>query len=126
MRSSNDYQNQKSWHGLSCACGGGYRVGHREGCSSADLESDIEAVALDLQRARDHNDTPEVEDLELIHLTLVGLRGKSVETIQAELDATVAHIGTLEPGVERGNAEQKRSFLAGQLSHAKGHGEPVF
>lgn len=126
MTSSNTYKTEKGWHGVSCACGGGYRVGHREGCTSSDLESDIEAVARDLERARANEDTPEIEDLDLIYRTLVDMRGKTVETIEKELNETVDKLLALEPGVEKGNTEIRRVFLAGQLSHARGHGEPVF
>ena len=72
-RPPKDYAYEKGWHGLSCCCGGGYRVGHQMGCQWANKEANLGQLKADLQRAKDNNDAVEVADLERIKAELEAL-----------------------------------------------------
>ena len=61
-----DYAREKSWHGLSCACGGGYRVGHAIGCEYATAQDNLTQIEADLSRAVTHGDHAEAADLRRI------------------------------------------------------------
>lgn len=61
-----DYQKEKAWHGLSCGCGGGYRVGHAIGCPDATREDNLSWLAVDLERAEAAGDHDEIADLRRI------------------------------------------------------------
>lgn len=68
-----DYEYEKRWHGLSCCCGGGYRVGHQMGCRWANKDANLGQLKVDLQRARDSGDKAEVVDLERIKAEIEAL-----------------------------------------------------
>jgi hypothetical protein len=61
-----DYAREKSWHGLSCPCGGGYRVGHAIGCEYATARDNLGQLESDLARAVAHGDLAEAADLRRI------------------------------------------------------------
>lgn len=61
-----DYAREKSWHGLSCPCGGGYRVGHAIGCEYATAQDNLTQLESDLARAVTYGDHAEVADLRRI------------------------------------------------------------
>jgi hypothetical protein len=61
-----DYAREKSWHGLSCPCGGGYRVGHAIGCEFATAQDNLTQLESDLARAVNHGDHAEAADLRRI------------------------------------------------------------
>ena len=60
------YAHERSWHGLSCACGGGYRVGHVIGCEYATAHDNLRQIESDLARAVTHGDHAEAVDLRRI------------------------------------------------------------
>jgi hypothetical protein len=58
------YEDDKKWHGLSCGCGGGYRVGHHHGAPCADDPStDVLVIDEDIKSAAKAGDADEVADL---------------------------------------------------------------
>ncbi|SET85590.1 hypothetical protein [Paracoccus homiensis] len=61
-----DYAREKSWHGLSCTCGGGYRVGHAIGCEYATSRDNLNQLDTDLARAVAQGDQAEAADLRRI------------------------------------------------------------
>ena len=61
-----DYAREKSWHGLSCTCGGGYRVGHAIGCEFATARDNLGQLESDLARAEAQGDHAEAADLRRI------------------------------------------------------------
>lgn len=61
-----DYAREKSWHGLSCTCGGGYRVGHAIGCEYSTVADNLTLLESDLSRAVAQDDHAEVADLRRI------------------------------------------------------------
>ena len=61
-----DYAHEKSWHGLSCTCGGGYRVGHAIGCEYSTAADNLTQIEADLSRAVAQDDHAEVADLRRI------------------------------------------------------------
>ena len=61
-----DYAREKSWHGLSCPCGGGYRVGHAIGCDYATARDNLDQLGTDLARAVAQGDHVEAADLRRI------------------------------------------------------------
>ena len=61
-----DYAREKSWHGLSCTCGGGYRVGHAIGCEYATAQDKLGQLDTDLARAVAQGDQAEAADLRRI------------------------------------------------------------
>ncbi|MCT4334523.1 hypothetical protein MU516_16835 [Paracoccus sp. YLB-12] len=61
-----DYAREKLWHGLSCPCGGGYRVGHAIGCEYATAKDNLGQLESDLARAVVHGDHAEAADLRRI------------------------------------------------------------
>ena len=61
-----DYAREKSWHGLSCVCGGGYRVGHAIGCEYSTAADNLTQIEADLSRAVAQDDHAEVADLRRI------------------------------------------------------------
>ncbi len=61
-----DYLKEKAWHGLSCGCGGGYRVGHALGCPDATREDNLSWLAGDLARAEAAGDQEEIAHLRRI------------------------------------------------------------
>lgn len=61
-----NYAREKSWHGLSCPCGGGYRVGHAIGCEYATSRDNLDQVDTDLARAVVQGDQAEAADLRRI------------------------------------------------------------
>ncbi|MDP5309228.1 hypothetical protein [Paracoccus spongiarum] len=61
-----DYAREKSWHGLSCTCGGGYRVGHVIGCEYSTAADNLTQLETDLARAVTHGDHAEAADLRRI------------------------------------------------------------
>ena len=61
-----DYAREKSWHGLSCPCGGGYRVGHAIGCEFATALDNLGQLESDLARAEEQGDHAEAADLRRI------------------------------------------------------------
>lgn len=64
------YASEKLWHGMSCCCGGGYRVGHPFGCEWATRESNLRQLCSDLAHARVNGDAEETADLEPIKAEL--------------------------------------------------------
>ena len=61
-----NYAREKSWHGLSCPCGGGYRVGHAIGCEYATAKDNLGQLESDLARAEAQGDHAEAADLRRI------------------------------------------------------------
>ncbi len=61
-----DYLKEKAWHGLSCCCGCGYRVGHALGCPDATRGDNLSLLADDLARAEAAGDQEEIADLRRI------------------------------------------------------------
>ena len=68
-----EYLKEKRWHGLSCSCGGGYRVGHAIGCPYATAADNLAQLHDDLARARDYHDAAEIADLERIKAEIEAL-----------------------------------------------------
>ena len=64
------YLYEKKWHGSSCVCEGGYRMGHTIGCQWAEPKAELRQVSVDLNRAMDNNDAEEVLDLQRIKAKL--------------------------------------------------------
>ncbi|WP_299846867.1 hypothetical protein [uncultured Paracoccus sp.] len=74
-----DYQKEKAWHGLSCCCGGGYRVGHALGCPDATRKDNLSWLADDLARAEAAGDQEEIADLRRIRAEIERLPTKYVD-----------------------------------------------
>ncbi|AUH66833.1 hypothetical protein [Paracoccus zhejiangensis] len=71
-----DYLKEKAWHGLSCCCGGGYRVGHALGCPDATRAANLSCLAVDLDRAEAAGDQVEIADLRRIKAEIEALATK--------------------------------------------------
>ena len=71
-----DYLKEKAWHGLSCSCGGGYRVGHALGCPDATRADNLKWLAVDLARAEAAGDHEEIADLRRIKSEIEALATK--------------------------------------------------
>ncbi len=79
-----DYAREKSWHGLSCPCGGGYRVGHAIGCEYATAKDNLGQLESDLARAEAQGDHAEAAE--------IAARQKSPDDVmRARANAWAAH-----------------------------------
>ena len=72
-----DYLKERSWHGLSCPCGGRYRVGHAIGCEFSIPEDNLAQLAIDLDRARQNDDQDETADLTRIRSEIEAVAARS-------------------------------------------------
>lgn len=71
------YAHERSWHGLSCACGGGYRVGHAIGCEYSTAADNLTQLETDLARAVTHGDHAEAADLRRIRAAIEVVAARS-------------------------------------------------
>lgn len=72
-----DYAHERSWHGLSCTCGGGYRVGHAIGCEYSTAADNLTQLETDLARAVTHGDHAEATDLRRIRAGIEAVAARS-------------------------------------------------
>lgn len=72
-----DYARERSWHGLSCTCGGGYRVGHAIGCEYSTAADNLTQLESDLARAVTHADHAEAADLRRIRAGIEAVAARS-------------------------------------------------
>ncbi|WP_300043324.1 hypothetical protein [uncultured Paracoccus sp.] len=107
-----DYDAEKSWHGLSCACGGGYRVGHALGCEWATAADNLAAILVDLARADANGDVQEVADLRRIKAGIEALDAPDLQQRQATMMTILRARDIAEAMAAHSEADRRAAFAA--------------